>query len=279
MINALKPLKQFGYSVFGRSAWLSCVNILEALPLFAPFSSGDYESRARLTLDAANQVFPILSKSAVFVTNSRYREMSAAEFVTGPAEEAAAKELKQLLDVNQSDKASRHNYHLIYGTILSRRNEIVRVAEIGLGTHHTDVVSSMGKDGKPGASLRAFRDFCPRAHVSGADIDRRVLFQEERIKTVYIDQTRLDSFNEFARAIGGECDLFIDDGLHSPAANLNSLNFGLGICKVGGWVVIEDIAEASRPLWQFLGKAMHPRFAPTLINADDAIVFAVQRDE
>ena len=42
--------------------------------------------------------------------------------------------------------------------------------------------------GKPGASLRVWRDYFPNAIIYGADIDKDILFAEERIKTFYIDQ-------------------------------------------------------------------------------------------
>ena len=44
-------------------------------------------------------------------------------------------------------------------------------------------------DSTPGASLRAWRDFFPNATILGADLDREVLFEEERITTGYMDQT------------------------------------------------------------------------------------------
>ena len=69
------------------------------------------------------------------------------------------------------------------------KNNIRNIFEIGLGTNYKNIVSNMGINGKPGASLRAFRDYCPNASVFGADIDKRILFEEERIKTFYVDQT------------------------------------------------------------------------------------------
>ena len=45
----------------------------------------------------------------------------------------------------------------------------------------------MGTEGKPGASLRAFRDFCMNAEVIWADIDKRILFKEDRINKIWED--------------------------------------------------------------------------------------------
>ena len=94
--------------------------------------------------------------------------------------------------------------------------------------------------GNPGASLRAFRDFCPNAEIYGADFDSRILFQENGIQTFYVDQTETDSLEEISKKIGNNFDLMIDDGLHSPNANLHSLKF-LPLLKVGGYAVIEDV--------------------------------------
>ena len=56
----------------------------------------------------------------------------------------------------------------------------LNIFEVGLGTNNVDVPSNMGKDGKPGASLRAWRDYFPNA-----DIDTRILFKEDKIQTFY----------------------------------------------------------------------------------------------
>ena len=40
----------------------------------------------------------------------------------------------------------------------------------------------MGIKGKPGASVRAFRDYFDKAIIYGADIDSKILFFEKRIK-------------------------------------------------------------------------------------------------
>ena len=51
----------------------------------------------------------------------------------------------------------------------------------------------MGKLGKPGASVKAFRDFFPEAKIFGADIDKEILFKDKRINTYHVDQTDLKS--------------------------------------------------------------------------------------
>src|SRR5215469_12507693 len=89
-----------------------------------------------------------------------------------------------------SDKASRwHNYTTIYSALFNgRRHQPLRIFELGLGTNNPDLPSTMGVPGRPGASLRGWREFFPHAHVYGADIDTTILFQEARIKTFPCDQ-------------------------------------------------------------------------------------------
>lgn len=82
-----------------------------------------------------------------------------------------AAELAALFNQYGSDNSAQHDYHLVYAPLLgSRRSDPLRLFEIGLGTNNSDVVSTMGPSGKPGASLRAFRDFCQNAQVLGATL-------------------------------------------------------------------------------------------------------------
>src|SRR5689334_22577873 len=111
----------------------------------------------------------------------------------------------------------------------------------------------MGSGGKPGASLRAFRDYLPNASIFGADVDRDILFQTERIRTAYVDQTDPKTFADMHAEFGRPSfDLVIDDGLHAADANLNTLRFGLRILSPGGWIVIEDIRCDALVAWRIV---------------------------
>lgn len=150
-----------------------------------------------------------------------------------------------------SDKSTCHNYHLAYASILKgKRNQSIRIFEMGLGTNDPSAPSSMGAEGKPGASLRAFKEWNALAEVYGADIDRNILFEEERIRTFYADQTDPKTLDELARKLPKDFDLVIDDGLHTPRANINTIVFGLNLLKKGGTLVVEDIYEQDLPIWQ-----------------------------
>jgi hypothetical protein len=252
-------------------------DVLLAFPAFVPSCEGSDDDIAALTALAINCIFPSLSALSACVNASELKVQDLAEFVTDDRDRFAAAELKSLFDSHGSDKANPHNYHDLYSVILRNREDVRSIFEIGLGTNHIDMVSNMGEGGIPGASLRAFRDYCGAAQVYGADIDKRVLFDEERIQTFYVDQTSPATFHELSPLLPDDMDLIIDDGLHSPLANVESLRFGLHRVRVGGWVVIEDIVAEAMPVWQVVAAILPGRFKSYLFKTNEALVFAVQR--
>ena len=255
------------------------LNILATFPLYLPYSAGTYRDRASLTIQAINQLFPFLGALSKSVNGNVLAIEDITNFPQTEPEKLAVAKLKERLDFYGSDKADRHNYHYLYGAILSEPAKVRNIFEIGLGTNYADVVSNMGVTGKPGASLRAFRDYCPSASIYGADIDKRILFEEERIKTYYVDQTNPATFDKLLPELPRSFDLVIDDGLHSPNANVESLRFGLGIVRQGGWVVIEDIGSEAACIWQVVAALLPSRYRSYLFNADGGVVFAVKRLE
>lgn len=136
-----------------------------------------------------------------------------------------------------------HSYADWYERHLGHCRDGVRaVFECGLGTNNPDTPSSMGERGKPGASLRVWRDYFPNAEIYGADVDRGSLFQDERIRTFYVDQTNAAEVDELWRQVGDvQFDLFIDDGLHEGDAAVTLLKGSLHKVKPGGLYVIEDV--------------------------------------
>jgi hypothetical protein len=83
------------------------------------------------------------------------------------------------------------------------------------------LISNMGRYGRPGASIKAFRDFFLKAHIFGADIDKKILFKDKRIITYFTDQSNINELQKLYKKIGNKFDLIIDDGLHSPYTNIN----------------------------------------------------------
>jgi hypothetical protein len=252
------------------------LNVCCAFPLFTPHSGGKYKDRARLTIQAINQTIPLLSTFAMPVRQKQNNVTRIKDFPVSEQDLEAAREIKRCFDKHGSDKAS-NDYHNIYGPLLKNRDEVTGILEIGMGTNNTDVVSNMGRWGYPGASLKAFRDFLKSATIYGADIDKRILFEDERIQTFFVDQTDPGTFTELGKSIPSDLDLVIDDGLHSPNANLETLKFGLTKIRVGAWVVVEDIAPDALPLWEVVSALLPSNYKPHIIRSESALVFAVKR--
>lgn len=130
-------------------------------------------------------------------------------------------------------------YHSIFN--LSREN-IKLVFECGIGTNNSNFKFNMTTKGVPGASLRVWRDYFFNALIYGGDIDKNILFEEDRIKTFYVDQLDVTSIKSMWDNIRvNNFDIIIDDGLHEPDANyiffINSFNK----LKKNGIYVIEDV--------------------------------------
>ena len=153
-----------------------------------------------------------------------------------------------------SDKGnSWHNYTAVYSKLFRPlRGRELRILELGMGTNNPKLASTMGIDGRPGASLRGWREVFPHALVFGADIDRDILFSEERIQTFYCDQLDSDAIRELwaQPALRGEMDVIIDDGLHRFPANASFMAGSLGHLKAGGYYIVEDIRGVELDLWK-----------------------------
>jgi hypothetical protein len=146
-----------------------------------------------------------------------------------------------------SDKGlSRHNYTCLYDRLFREYLDAPdRVFELGVGTGFSDVPSNMGPNAVPGASLRGWREYFPTASICGADIDRRVLFQSDRIQTLYVDQTDLASVMSLWAHLPQPFDLIVDDGLHEFGANQNFLFGSKHRLKRNGLYIIEDIVMSA----------------------------------
>lgn len=273
----LVSIKRFFWKFFDGTNGKTALNMLHTFRLFVPNSAGTYEDRAQLTIQTINQTIPVLSTFAQSATGRKLDIVNIDRFPSSPDDLAAARDLKLKLDEYGSDKAGLHDYHYLYGPILKDRTRIRGVLEIGMGTNNTDSVSNMGMKGKPGASLRAFRDFLPNAQIYGADIDRRILFSENRIKTFYVNQVDIPSFDALDKSIPSDLDLIIDDGLHSPDANIATLTFAIRKIRPGGWVVIEDITPDAIPVWKVVAAILPDKFRCHLFDAEGGVVFAVHR--
>ena len=148
---------------------------------------------------------------------------------------------------NKPYKWHPHTYSTYYHSIFNlSRDSVKNVFECGLGTNNPNVKSNMTKNGIPGASLRVWRDYFCNAQIFGGDIDEKILFEEERIKTFYVDQLNTNSIKSMWDTIKVEnFDIIIDDGLHESEANYNFFKNSFHKLKKNGIFVIEDVSNNS----------------------------------
>jgi hypothetical protein len=148
------------------------------------------------------------------------------------------------------------------------RGKPCRIFELGLGTDNPNLPCNMGAYGRPGASLRGWRELLPHAQVFGADIDRAILFQEDRIETFYCDQLDQEAVRELwsQPVLRGGADIIIDDGLHSLEANVSFFEGSIKHLNPGGLYVVEDIDTAMLGRWKDKLKVYSQR-NPTLVFA------------
>lgn len=184
---------------------------------------------------------------------------------------------RQLCDKYGSDKSSMreglslpyswvaHRYDFLYAALFpteQNRKDVRFVFEVGLGSTDPEIASNMGPGGVPGASMRIWQDFFPRACVVGADVDAKVIFETPRIKTYLVDQTKSDSVSDMWKAVQidswgqtladvGGFDLIVDDGLHTFEANCTFLRSSLGQLTKSrpAYYVVEDVSEGALPDW------------------------------
>lgn len=156
------------------------------------------------------------------------------------------KKLTELMNYYGSDKGGvnkDHNFSDYYSEIFfHKKNDEIILLEVGLGSNNLTIPSNMGADGSPLASLRAWRDYFKNGKIYGADIDKNILKNEERIKTYFVDQREQESINNLFKNINEKkFDIIIDDGLHEYSANICLLENSFKYLNSKGIYIIEDV--------------------------------------
>jgi hypothetical protein len=139
-----------------------------------------------------------------------------------------------------------HNYTTFYYSIFNKiKNNKLRIFELGLGTNNINIPSNMGIEGKPCASIYGWKEFFSNSLIFGADIDKDILINEDRIKTYYCDQQNPKIINEMwsKPELEDDFDIIIEDGLHDFNANVCFFENSIHKLKSGGFYIIENIKE------------------------------------
>ena len=166
--------------------------------------------------------------------------------------------LCEIMGRNNSDKGnidiknSWHNYTPIYYALFKDlRDKELRIFELGLGTNNINLPSNMGINGTPGASVYGWKEFFPNSQIYGADIDKDILFNTDRIKTYYCDQTNKDIIEKMWNHpdLQENFDIIIEDGLHELEANVCFFENSIHKLKSKGYYIIEDIIYIYKELF------------------------------
>jgi ubiquinone/menaquinone biosynthesis C-methylase UbiE len=142
--------------------------------------------------------------------------------------------LDELFNKYGCDKASKHNYHTVYGKEFDHiRNDPINILEIGVFK---------------GDSLRAWCDYFPQAQIYGIDIFKRVavkdipVLQLDRVHWLKGDSTNIAIREQIKKQWSRvRFDIIIDDGLHTPDANAKTLHNLYPLLKKTGRFYTEDV--------------------------------------
>ena len=147
-----------------------------------------------------------------------------------------------------SDKGNLNNvhdytkfYHSLFNKISTKK---LKMFEVGLGSVDTDVTFHMkfsNQNYEPLASLKAWREYFLNSEIYGADIDKKILENSDRIKTFYVDMLSEKSIISMWKNVNEKMDIIIDDGFHSFEANINFFKNSYKMLNKDGYYIIEDI--------------------------------------
>jgi hypothetical protein len=125
------------------------------------------------------------------------------------------------------------------------------IIEIGIGTNQL-MKSIVGDRYEVGASIKAWRDFFPNAGIFGLDIEKDVLFEEDRIKCFYSDQSKssvlVETINEIRKYKNDEnllFDMILDDGSHILEHQILTYKTLFNYLNINGIYIIEDIQRTN----------------------------------
>ena len=143
-----------------------------------------------------------------------------------------------------SDKGE-NGYSNVYNEVFSpRRNDYVKLLEIGIGTlnpTHSNMLFWKDKhpEYQPGASLRAFRDYFPKGAILGIDIQEDCMISDTRIATYMVNSIDKIACDDIFN--GYKFDFIIDDGDHNYISQIKTFENFFGKLSPGGVYILEDL--------------------------------------
>jgi hypothetical protein len=106
---------------------------------------------------------------------------------------------------------------------------------------------------KPGASLRAWRDYFFNSLIYGADIEEGLLLCENRIETFRCDQNKPEDVSAMwtnPNLLHKSFDLIVDDGEHNFNSNICFMKNSLHKVRHGGYYICEDLNPSTAKMFR-----------------------------
>lgn len=142
------------------------------------------------------------------------------------------KQIAKAFENSGSDKEWNHSYSSGYAKILFDQVDVKNFLEIGLAN------STIEK-----TSLNAWSSIYPEANIFGIDIDPEKMVENKNIKTFVVDQSNFKDLSDWAKDLGVEFDVIVDDGSHIFEHAKTSFQALFNTLRPGGVYVIEDVAK------------------------------------
>jgi hypothetical protein len=90
-------------------------------------------------------------------------------------------------------------------------------------------------------SLKGWKEYFPNSTIFSADFDENYLYNDDRIKSFYVNQEESLSIKELWKNLSNESfDLIIDDGPHTYTSNILFFKESFYKLKDNGIYIIED---------------------------------------
>lgn len=137
-----------------------------------------------------------------------------------------------------TDKSSSfHNYTEVYSQLFSSlKDKPIKFLEIGI---------------YKGDSVKLWEKYFPKAELHFIDIEPNYIqYTSSRAHYHFLDQANSKAVKSFAKAVGGEFDVIIDDGGHQMKQQMVSFQALFPYLKSGGLYVIEDLHTS---YWKHFG--------------------------
>lgn len=128
-----------------------------------------------------------------------------------------------------------------YDFLKDKRDSFKKIVEVGVGS-----VRKMAHmpSYTAGGGLRMWRDFFPNAHVYGIDIDPGAMFEDDRITTYLLDETKKEDLINLIENTGNDIDLFIDDGDHHHVTQMFLFKTIMPLLNKDAIYIVEDSSHS-----------------------------------